>query len=191
MDWLIDWLIAWLIVCSVDWLIDWVAFRLVDWSIDWLMVSLMLVNWLVNKIKSKTFFRIFLCSFFQLQGKFVGFLGHDNFCGLSFRHAIVSFFDRVVARLNASDRELPQIRRMEYYLQRGVGIHHSGVLPILKEAVEMLFQEGLVKVRCPITLSFLSFKLYLFNFFRLFFHQQSFSFIFPSFIIFFSRRNFF
>ena len=48
--------------------------------------------------------------------------------------------------MNESDRELPQIKRLEYYLERGVGIHHSGILPILKEAVEMLFQEGVVKV---------------------------------------------
>ena len=32
-------------------------------------------------------------------------------------------------------------------LKRGIGTHHSGILPILKEVVEMLFQRGLVKVR--------------------------------------------
>lgn len=31
-------------------------------------------------------------------------------------------------------------------LKNGVGVHHSGILPILKEVVEMLFQKGLVKV---------------------------------------------
>lgn len=31
-------------------------------------------------------------------------------------------------------------------LRRGVGVHHSGLLPILKEVVEILFQEGLLKV---------------------------------------------
>jgi hypothetical protein len=31
-------------------------------------------------------------------------------------------------------------------LQRGIGLHHSGLLPILKEAIELLFQEGLLKV---------------------------------------------
>ncbi len=31
-------------------------------------------------------------------------------------------------------------------LKRGIGIHHSGLLPILKELVELLFQEGLLKV---------------------------------------------
>ena len=32
------------------------------------------------------------------------------------------------------------------------GIHHSGLLPILKEVIEILFQEGLVKVRSEIKL---------------------------------------
>jgi len=31
-------------------------------------------------------------------------------------------------------------------LKRGVGVHHSGLLPILKEVVELLFQDGLIKV---------------------------------------------
>jgi ATP-dependent RNA helicase DOB1 len=32
-------------------------------------------------------------------------------------------------------------------LQRGIGVHHSGLLPILKEVIEILFQETLIKVR--------------------------------------------
>lgn len=31
-------------------------------------------------------------------------------------------------------------------LKKGIGIHHSGLLPILKEVIEILFQEGLIKV---------------------------------------------
>lgn len=31
-------------------------------------------------------------------------------------------------------------------VQRGIGIHHSGLLPILKEMVEMLFGRNLIKV---------------------------------------------
>lgn len=30
-------------------------------------------------------------------------------------------------------------------IKSGIGIHHSGLLPILKEVVEILFQEGLIK----------------------------------------------
>ena len=32
-------------------------------------------------------------------------------------------------------------------LLRGIGIHHSGLLPILKETIEILFSEGLIKAR--------------------------------------------
>ncbi len=35
---------------------------------------------------------------------------------------------------------------MTELLKRGIGIHHSGVLPILKEVVELLFQRGFVKL---------------------------------------------
>jgi len=35
---------------------------------------------------------------------------------------------------------------MENTLKRGIGVHHSGILPILKEVVELLFQRQLVKV---------------------------------------------
>jgi hypothetical protein len=38
------------------------------------------------------------------------------------------------------DQRLPQITAMLPQLQRGVGVHHSGLLPIVKEVVEILFQ---------------------------------------------------
>lgn len=47
--------------------------------------------------------------------------------------------------LNEEDRNLPAIELMLPLLQRGIAVHHSGLLPIIKELVELLFQEGLVK----------------------------------------------
>jgi len=35
---------------------------------------------------------------------------------------------------------------MRDLLGRGIGIHHGGLLPIMKEVVEILFARGLVKV---------------------------------------------
>lgn len=40
-----------------------------------------------------------------------------------------------------------QILLMRDLLKRGIAVHHSGILPILKEVIEMLFSRGLVKVR--------------------------------------------
>ena len=55
-------------------------------------------------------------------------------------------FDNAIDALSDEDRELPQIQHILPLLRRGIGIHHSGLLPILKEVIEILFQEGLIKV---------------------------------------------
>ncbi|ORY11098.1 ATP-dependent RNA helicase-like protein DOB1 [Clohesyomyces aquaticus] len=55
-------------------------------------------------------------------------------------------FNSAIESLSEEDRELPQIQHILPLLRRGVGVHHSGLLPILKETIEILFQEGLIKV---------------------------------------------
>lgn len=59
---------------------------------------------------------------------------------------IHSFLQKSLTRLRGGDRQLPQILLMRDLLKRGIGVHHSGILPILKEVIEMLFSRGLVKV---------------------------------------------
>ncbi|CDW58424.1 superkiller viralicidic activity 2 2 like [Trichuris trichiura] len=54
-------------------------------------------------------------------------------------------FQNAINLLSKEDRKLPQITTLLPVLQRGVGIHHSGLLPILKEVIEILFSEGLIK----------------------------------------------
>ena len=48
--------------------------------------------------------------------------------------------------LSEEDKRLPQVANLPNLLRRGLGVHHSGLLPILKEVIEILFQEGLIKV---------------------------------------------
>ena len=63
-------------------------------------------------------------------------------------HALVDgIFGNAVDCLSEDDRRLPQIQALLPMLRRGIGIHHSGLLPILKEVIEILFQEGLLKAR--------------------------------------------
>ena len=47
--------------------------------------------------------------------------------------------------LSDDDKKLPQVLALLPLLKRGIGIHHGGLLPILKEVVEILFSEGLIK----------------------------------------------
>ncbi|XP_058468018.1 superkiller complex protein 2 [Malaya genurostris] len=62
------------------------------------------------------------------------------------KYRITSFFQLCLQKLKPPDRILPQVIQVQNCLQRGIGIHHSGILPILKEIVEMLFARGLVKI---------------------------------------------
>jgi len=57
-------------------------------------------------------------------------------------------FDKAVSSLSEADRSLPVIENIKGVVRRGVGIHHSGMLPLLKEITEILFQESFVKVLC-------------------------------------------
>lgn len=56
------------------------------------------------------------------------------------------FCDKAFSRLKGSDRNLPQILRVQSLLRRGIGVHHAGLLPIVKEVIEMLFCRGVIKV---------------------------------------------
>lgn len=61
-------------------------------------------------------------------------------------------FNNAMDVLSDEDKKLPQVENVLPLLRRGIGIHHGGLLPILKETIEILFSEGLIKV-----------KIYLFN----------------------------
>ncbi|XP_041275817.1 helicase SKI2W-like, partial [Onychostruthus taczanowskii] len=73
-------------------------------------------------------------------------LGSLELLGGPERARVRQFLTRCLARLRGSDRRLPQVLQLSDLLQRGIGVHHGGVLPLLKEIVEMLFSQGLVKV---------------------------------------------
>ncbi|KAJ6520244.1 ATP-dependent RNA helicase [Mycena sanguinolenta] len=54
--------------------------------------------------------------------------------------------EKALSRLKGSDKKLPQIGKIRDLLGRGIGVHHGGLLPIVKELVEILFARGLVKI---------------------------------------------
>ncbi|XP_026739472.1 exosome RNA helicase MTR4 [Trichoplusia ni] len=54
-------------------------------------------------------------------------------------------FSNAMDVLSEEDRKLPQVENVIPLLRRGIGIHHGGLLPILKETIEILFGLGLIK----------------------------------------------
>ncbi|KAI1558224.1 Superfamily II RNA helicase [Pyrenophora tritici-repentis] len=73
-------------------------------------------------------------------------LSNIDYCNAAEKSAIHMTIEKSLARLSREDRELPQIKRLRELLSRGIAVHHGGMLPIVKEVVEILFAKTLVKV---------------------------------------------
>ncbi|CAF1645205.1 unnamed protein product, partial [Adineta ricciae] len=61
------------------------------------------------------------------------------------KRLVEEVFNNAIDLLSDEDKKLPQINTVLPLLRKGVGIHHSGLLPIIKETIEILFGEGLIK----------------------------------------------
>jgi antiviral helicase SKI2 len=73
-------------------------------------------------------------------------LANLDYCTAAEKSAIHMTVEKSIARLRPEDRVLPQILTLRELLSRGIAVHHGGMLPILKEVVEILFAKALVKV---------------------------------------------
>ncbi|KAG6593624.1 DExH-box ATP-dependent RNA helicase DExH9, partial [Cucurbita argyrosperma subsp. sororia] len=79
------------------------------------------------------------CEFLAMQMAKLDLNGDDE------KASIETIFWSAMDMLSDDDKKLPQVSTMLPLLKRGIGVHHSGLLPILKEVIEILFQEGLIK----------------------------------------------
>ncbi|CAI2733769.1 unnamed protein product [Schistosoma spindalis] len=62
------------------------------------------------------------------------------------KQQITKFFSTITGRLRKCDRKLASVKFLHDLTRRGLAVHHSGMLPMLKETVELLFRAGLVKI---------------------------------------------
>ncbi|PVU85697.1 hypothetical protein BB561_006912 [Smittium simulii] len=102
---------------------------------------------LINKLRSLD---LLPCVFFVFSRKkceeYSNGLPNVNFLTASERSQVHLFIKSSLSRLSEHDMKLPQISAMTDLLLRGIGSHHSGLLPILKEIVELLFSNNYIKV---------------------------------------------
>ncbi|XP_043197752.1 helicase SKI2W-like [Amphibalanus amphitrite] len=76
----------------------------------------------------------------------VAVLGHMDLTSDEEKQRIRARLRMLETHLDSGDRHLNSVKSMREFLLRGLGVHHAGMLPFLKETVELLFQDGLVKV---------------------------------------------
>ena len=59
---------------------------------------------------------------------------------------ITKFYNQVVKSMPKEDQLIPQVQEAREILKSGIGVHHAGLLPIIKETIEILYSRGLIKV---------------------------------------------
>ncbi|HOL13961.1 MAG TPA: DEAD/DEAH box helicase, partial [Bacillota bacterium] len=67
-----------------------------------------------------------------------------NYLTRAERLQVLEFFDSMIEPYEIEN--IPSVKRMRHLLSRGVGVHHAGLLPILKNIVEELFARKLISV---------------------------------------------
>ncbi|PVU94798.1 hypothetical protein BB559_002930 [Furculomyces boomerangus] len=102
---------------------------------------------LINQLRSLD---LLPCVFFVFSRKkcesYLYSLTNIDFLTQKQKSQVHLFIKSSLTRLSENDLKLPQIKQLTWYLMRGIGTHHSGLLPILKEIVELLFANNFIKV---------------------------------------------
>ena len=62
------------------------------------------------------------------------------------KKAIEKIYICAILSLSEEDQNIPQVKNMLNILKLGIGVHHGGMLPIIRESVELIFQSGLIKI---------------------------------------------
>lgn len=78
----------------------------------------------------------------------------EKYCKMIQKHLITTeesclvdkIFNSKLAKYKHLYEKTPQYNELYSLLKKGIAYHHSGVIPVLKEIVEILFEQGLVKI---------------------------------------------
>jgi len=101
----------------------------------------------IRAAKSKNFVPIIVFSFSKKECEVhASRIRNEKFNDDENQAKVELIFNHAIEQLNDEDRTLPQVKNTLAILKNGVGIHHGGLLPIIKEITEILFGEGLIKV---------------------------------------------
>ncbi|KAF9042917.1 rRNA-processing arch domain-containing protein [Panaeolus papilionaceus] len=105
------------------------------------------ISKIINMIMTKNYNPVIVFSFSKRECEGLALtLTKFEFNNQDEQDLVTKIFNNAIENLAEDDRQLPQIANSLPLLRRGIGIHHGGLLPILKEVIEILFQEGLLKV---------------------------------------------
>lgn len=104
------------------------------------------ISKIIKMIMKKSFHPVIVFNFSKRDCEAMALnISHMTFNNQNETAMVKTVFENAISTLSEEDRTLPQLTHILPLLMKGIGVHHSGLLPILKETIEILFQEGLIK----------------------------------------------
>jgi len=101
----------------------------------------------IKAAKGKNFVPIIVFSFSKKECEIhASRLRQERFNDEEDQGKVDIIFNEAIKVLSDEDRGLMQVKNSLALLKQGIGVHHGGLLPIIKEITEILFGEGLIKV---------------------------------------------
>ena len=108
--------------------------------------KLYLINELVGYLKDNNLLQAIFFSFSRINCEKYAKMVTTNLITHEERAEINNIFKKFMHTYEDQYQHIPQYHTIKDLILKGVAFHHSGLLPILKEIVEIIFQKGLIKV---------------------------------------------
>jgi len=105
-----------------------------------------LINPFVEFLKEKNLFPALLFLFSRAKCDSYSKLIQKNLLTSEESCEVIKIFDNKIAPFKKIYEKTPQYNQIRDLLKKGIGVHHSGYIPILKEIVEILLERGLIKL---------------------------------------------
>ena len=105
-----------------------------------------LINPFVDFLKEKNLFPALLFLFSRAKCDSYSKLIQRNLLTSEESSEVIKIFDNKIAPFKKLYEKTPQYNQLRDLLKKGIGVHHSGYIPILKEIVEILLEKGLIKL---------------------------------------------
>lgn len=109
--------------------------------------DLTILNNLVDFMKQKNKLPVIFFTFSRKKcEQYAKFIRAPNLVEGTESAEISNIFDYHLSRYKDTYQLLPQYDELKAMLVKGVAVHHSGLMPILKEVIEILFSKGFIKI---------------------------------------------
>lgn len=105
-----------------------------------------LINPFIDFLKEKNLFPALLFLFSRAKCDSYSKLIQKNLLTSEESAEVIKIFDNKIAPFKKLYEQTPQYNQLRDLLKKGIGVHHSGYIPILKEIVEILLEKGLIKL---------------------------------------------